>query len=228
MRRPLALILGVGLLAASCGGEAALSTGTTQPGGSTSTTEAGSTGSTAPVTTTTPATTPSIEPGTLASLTEGRVEDPLMGSGWHELEWADDAHTRLASSRSTSGDGGEADLLTVAAWDPPPSTSGLAPGQVLVDVFLGSPSMDIVPSAIVLYTPGGEGFEATVVIDGASVEAALLETTDYAVAAPASPVAVELVPAAFDVTTATVTGMVTVVDLEAGGGAAYQGEVRCD
>jgi len=237
MGKALALILSLGLLAAACGDDDTLTTDGSQSETSV-TTEAASTGSTDPTATETTEvtgttgvvepTTPAIEPGTLAALSMGKVQDPLMDSGWHRLDWADDAHTVLQSRRSTTGDAELLDMLDIVAWDPYPTATGLAADQVLVNAFIAFPSMEVGPSAIVVYTPGGEGFEATIVIDDASVEAALLETTDYAAAALDGLAVVEFVPAIFDLDASVITGMVEILDMDDGFETAYEGEIECD
>lgn len=231
MRKALALMLGLGLLVAACGDGSALTTATT--GGTTSTTAASSettattdAGSVETTTTTEPG-PPAPAPGTLAALTEGEVEDPLMGSGWHTLQWGDDAYTILESRRSTTGDAGFLDLLDMVSWEPAPAVTGLAPDQVLVHAFIAFPSMDIPPHALVVYSPGGQGWEPALVIDDASIETALLETTDYAAVAPAGPAVVDFTTTSLDMSTSTFVGTVRVTDLGSFE-TAYEGEVSCD
>ena len=69
--------------------------------------------------------------------------------------------------------------------------------------------------------------EAIVVIDDASLEAALLETTDYEAAAPDGEAQFEFVPTIFDTTASMVTGMLTVIDFDESE-VAYEGEIECD
>jgi len=231
MRKALALMLSLGLLAAACGGGSTLASETTEGTTSTTATVPESTvttdGGSAATTATTDPGPPAPAPGTLASLTEGEVDDPLMGSGWHTLEWGDDGYTVLESSRSTTGDAEFLDLLDVVSWDPAPAVTGLAADQVLVHAFIAFPSMDIPPHALVVYSPGGRGWESALVIDDASVETALLETTDYAAVAPAGPAVVDFTPTSLDMTSSTFVGMVRVVELDTYE-TAYEGEVSCD
>jgi peptidoglycan hydrolase-like protein with peptidoglycan-binding domain len=239
MRKVSALILTMGLVAAACGDETPLATestvastvatteGTTETTVATDTTE--TTETTDTTATTAPATTEPAapEPGTLAALSAAPVEDPLMGSGWHDLAWVDDAQTVLQSPRSVTDSGELLDLLTLTAWDPAPATAGLAADQILVNAWVDYPSMDIIPWAAVLYTPGADGFEATVVIDPDSIEAALLETTDYAAAAPGEPIVMGFTLSAFDLSTSRIIGIV-MVNAFGSADTAYEGEIECD
>ncbi|MCJ7725749.1 MAG: peptidoglycan-binding protein [Acidimicrobiia bacterium] len=231
MRKALALTLSLGLFFAACGDGSTLATETSA--GTSSTTEAAAAttettdGGSVETTATTDPGPPAPDPGTLAALTEGEVEDPLMGSGWHSLEWGDDAYTVLESPRSTTGDAEFLDLLDVVAWEPAPATTGLAPDQVLVHAFIAFPSMDIPPHALVVYSPGGQGWEPALVLDDLSIETALLETTDYVAAAPAGPALVDFNPTSLDMTTFTFIGMVRVLELDSYE-TAYEGEISCD
>jgi hypothetical protein len=90
------------------------------------------------------------------------------------------------------------------------------------------PSSDAPPSAIVVYGPGVEGFDALIVVDSEMVEAALLETTDYAAAAPDGPAVISLAPTEFDAAGMTFVADVRVDDADDPGEAAYEGEIACD
>jgi len=234
MRKALAVTLSLALLAAACGDDDTLDSGASPPESSIATTEAVPTGSTTSGTTEPGGATestlpppPAAEPGSLAALAKGKVEDPLMGSGWHRLDWGDDAHTVLESRRSTTGDADYIDLLDLVAYETPPTVTGLAAADVLVKAFIAFPSMEVGPSALVVYTEGAEGWEASLVIADAAIEEALLETTDYAAAAPDGPALVEFTPTSLDTTISMVVGTIVVTDADLFE-LAYEGEIQCD
>ena len=234
MRKLLTVILALGLVAAACGDDdGTVLTATTAASETTGTTSVPGTTSTAVTTNITETTDvvdpgpPAPDPGTLASLGEGRVEDPLMGSGFHQLVWSDDGHTVLVSRRSTTGAGEDLDMLALAALAPAPIVIGLGPDQVVVRAWLSNQSTDIIPSATVVYSPDGDDWAAAVVIDDLSVEAALLETTDYAAVAPDGPAAVSANVETLDLIAGTFTALVDVADPEEGWEQIYMGEIEC-
>jgi len=234
MRKLLIVILALGLVAAACGDDGGTAlTSTTAASETTGTTAAPDTTDTTTATETIDTTEavdpgpPVAESGTLATLGEGMVEDPLMGSGLHEMDWSDDGHTVLISRRSTTGAGDDLDMLALAALEPVPVVTGLGPHQVLVRAWLSNQSTDIIPSATVIYSPDGVDWAATVVIDDLSVEAALLETTDYAAVAPDGPAAVSANIETLDLIAGTFTALVDVADPEEGWEQVYMGEIEC-
>jgi len=211
------------VVATGCGDDAAPSASTTAP---TTTTTIAETSTTSPEPVTTTTTPPVPEPGTLGSLTTMEVEDPLMGSGFHDLAWADDALTFLSSSRPTTGVEGE-DLIAMSAVESEAVVTGLDVGQVVVRVWLAFTSFDVPPSAVVVYTPGPGRFEATTVIDDVSLEAALRGTTDYAAVAPAGEPQLVFTVLTLDMVTGLLIARVTVRDIDAGQ-TVYEGEISCD
>lgn len=231
MRKLLTVILALGLVVTACGDDGGtVLTTTTVASETTDTTSASDTTSATGTTETTEVVDPGPaipEPGTLATLDNGRVEDPLMGSGLHRLHWWDAEHTVLISRRSTTGAGEDLDMLALAAPDPAPVVTGLAPGQVLVRAWLSNQSTDIIPGATVVYSPDGDDWAATVVIANVSVEAALLDTTDYAAVAPDGPAAVDAIVETLDLIAGTFTALVDVADPEEGWEQIYEGEIEC-
>jgi hypothetical protein len=195
------------------------------------------TASTAPETTapqTTQTTEPAGEqavPGTLASLATAPVEDPLYGSGYHQMGWGSEEDLLLLSDGPiiSTGDpqlGG--DRLAIEGFESPPAVGGLASDQVLVSARVFLPSGAESPSALVVYGPGSEGFEAVTVIHSDSFEAALLETTDYAAVAPGGPVEMWYTPTEFDAAGRTLVTGIRVAERSDPGEAVYEGEIACD
>jgi len=237
MRKLLVVILVLGMVAAACGDDGGTALTATIVASETTATTA------APDTTSTVATTDTIdttdatevidpgplapEPGTLATLDRGRVQDPLMGSGLHRMDWSDDGHTVLISRRSTTGAGEDLDMLALAALAPAPVVTGLGSEQVLARAWLSSQSTDIIPSATVVYSPDGEDWAAAVIIDDLSVETALLETSDYAAVAPDGPAAVSANVETLDLIAGIFTALVDVTDPEEGWEQIYMGEIEC-
>ncbi len=164
--------------------------------------------------------------GTLADYSGHLFEDPFMDTGFYAMEWHDERHV-LVSRDSIMGSGPGLDLLGLAAIEPPPAITGLSGNQLLLEAWVDNYTADIVPLAIVLYTRDPSGWVATAVIDGASVEAALLLTTDYDAIAPDGPVAVETEVSVFDWASRRFSAAVSVFDYTAGFDLAYEGEIEC-
>ncbi len=163
---------------------------------------------------------------TLAGFVEFVFEDPLMSSGFQPMDWREDLQA-FVSRESISGSGPGLDLLAIGPLEPAPAVVGLERSHILARAWITSYTGDIVPNAIVLFRGGPAGWATRAVIDSASLETALLLTTDYDAVAPTGPVAVETYLSLFDWTSGVFRAAVAVFDYSAGFELAYEGEIEC-
>lgn len=227
MSRRIVLLWVLGMVLTSC-------TGSAEEGSPTTVT-------TAPVSTTAPpssSTTTTMAPGPadtlgadladpeIVDLSGQLFEDPLAGSGMHRMA-LDDERGVLLSEDSLMGSGAGQDLLGLGPVLPPPQTSGIDPYQVLLEAWIDGYTGDIVPTATVLYTLDEDGWFVTSSIPSAAVEAALLDTTDYAAVAPDGPVGVDTSVSVFDWTARLFRADVAVFDYLAEYRVVYEGEIEC-
>ncbi len=162
----------------------------------------------------------------VASLSGQLFEDPFMGTGLQQMS-LDDERGVLISDDPIVGTAAGVDLLGIGLMQPEPIMTGIGPDQRLVETWIDNYSGDIAPTAIVLYTLAPDGWVATAVIDSASLEAALLQTTDYDAAAPAGPVGIDASVMTFDWTARIFSAAVAVFDYSAGFDLVYEGEIEC-
>lgn len=163
---------------------------------------------------------------TIASLSGQLFEDPFMGTGFRQMTLLDERGVLVSDDPIIGTDVG-VDLLGIGPILPPPVVTGIEPSQLLVEAWIDNYTGDIVPTAIVLYTLAPDGWVATAVIDSASLEAALLQTTDYDAAAPAGPVGIDAFVLTFDWTARVFSARVAVVNYLAGFELVYEGEIEC-
>ncbi|MEE9206318.1 MAG: peptidoglycan-binding domain-containing protein [Acidimicrobiia bacterium] len=167
----------------------------------------------------------------MASLSGQLFEDPFMGTGFQQLNLDDERGVLISAVPIVATDAADdllgADLLVISLIQPEPIMTGIGPNQRLVEAWIDNYTGDIVPTAIVLYTLAPDGWVATAVIDSASLEAALLQTTDYDAAAPAGPVGIDVSVTAFDWTARIFSARVAVFDYSAGFDLVYEGEIEC-
>jgi len=162
----------------------------------------------------------------VASLSGQLFQDPFMGTGFQLMSLYDERGV-LVSEASIVGSGPGVDLLGIGPLLPEPIATGLGPDQMLFESWIDNYSGDLVPTAIVLYSRTADGWVATAVIDSASVEAALLLTTDYAAAAPAGPVAIQMSLSEFDWTVRLFRAGVSAFDYFEEFELVYEGEIEC-
>ncbi|MBP1632697.1 MAG: putative peptidoglycan binding domain protein [Acidobacteria bacterium] len=218
--RRLAVVLLALLLTAACGGgDSALTTSTTSPG---TTTTASTTSTSSTTTTTTSTTAPDTNP--LAPLLADPVADPFGATGHHAMEYASEARDSVVSQDTLDAGGGR---LTLALFDLPPTTTGIAADQILLEAWIDPSAGPVAPRAIVLYGLGVGGWNPYVTIDAASIMSYLETTTDYQARHITGPVSLSLTPSVFDWT--GTAHLVTRVGVFASGSdvAAYAGEIEC-
>jgi len=177
-----AMAIALALIAAACGGDDAVTT-TTADAATTTTAATSTTG--APVA------------GPLDGLASMSVEDPLLGSGFNEMGWANDAHTALVTTMPVDGPGGTG-VIQITALSGEPATTGLDESHRLLSVAVLDYSGDTAPAAIVLYSLAGTVWEATIPIVSTDLLTLLEGTTDYAAVAPDGPVTLGGVLVSFD------------------------------
>lgn len=228
MLRRIVLLWVLGMVLASCGeatdGESA-TTATTAPVSTTSTASSSSTSTTMAPSTSVTLGAELADPQ-IADLSGQLFEDPLMGSGMHRMTLLDERGV-LVSQDSIMGSGADLDLLGIGPILPPPEIIGLNPYQVLLETWVDNYTGDIVPTATVLFTLDEDGWFVTSAIQAAAVEAALLDTTDYAAVAPDGPVGVDTSVSVFDWSAGIFRADVTVFDYFAEYRVAYEGEIEC-
>lgn len=216
-RRLLLLLLAISLVVAACGdGDVATTTTTTTA----------ATTSTATTTTVAPSTT--VDTGPLAGFLAAPVQDTLLGTGYHQMQYGDEFGSYVVSVDSLTGSG-EADRLALAVLEPFPETTGVAADQMLVGAWVDNWTGDIAPTAIVLYTLGAEGWTAYVTITDAAVLGFLETTTDYQARMPDGPAIARtaLNTFAWSGGSAQFTGLVTVLDYVADYDQVFGGEIEC-
>ena len=168
IRRLAALITTLLLVTAGCGGTDA--TTSTAPA---STTMAGSSTTSAVTTSTAPATGP-LDP------LDGRlVEDPLYGSGYHELA-TDESGQFAYSVDPILGEAPDANLLGLGAL-PEVETTGIGEDILAVVAFVQNATAEAepAPAGLVLYGQGPEGWGVVVAITDPAILGFLETTTDY-------------------------------------------------
>lgn len=216
--RRLIAVLAVILMTAACGGgDGAETTTTTAP-----TTTMGTTTTEVVTTTTAPADT-----GPLAGLLAAEVADPVLGSGYHAMEYGDETRSYVVSQdHGVTNDGGR---LFLAPFDPAPATTGIGADQILLEAWVDPHNpATAAPRAIVLYGLGVGGWNAYVVVDAASVLEYLMTTTDYEARKPDGLPDVRTTPTSFDWTgSAHFIADVAVFEHPAGDTPAYTGQIEC-
>lgn len=214
----LAPIVALLVVAAACGDDSSGST--TVPTSPTTTTPA--------TTTTTEATTTTAGPtGTVSDMVGAMVEDPLMETGFHTMEWGDAEMTHLRSTMSLDGSDSESNRLAVGPVPSSPTESGVQEGSLLLSVWIENYDGDIVPRAVTLFTSDAEGWVAGPTLSRDNLLEFLETTTDYDAAAPAGPPLVNFQVTHFDGAGPTFVAGVTVTDHSDPDAEGYQGEVEC-
>jgi hypothetical protein len=215
--------LGVALVMTACGDD-------DDGGGGTITTAASTTvPSTSGETSTTVATSTTIDTGPLAGLVGLPVQDTLLDTGFHEMQYVDDAHSYLVSVDSLTGGDPAVDRLAVGVLAPPPTTSGIAGDQILAAVWVDNWAGDIAPTGIALYTVGVAGWTAIASIEDDEILGFLDTTTDYTARRPDGPPVLQAVYSQFDWTgSAHFLAGVSVFDLFIPDAAAeFEGQIEC-
>jgi len=218
--RRLIVVLAALLMTAACGGgDGAETTTTAAP-----TTTAATTTTTDIATTTT--TTAPADTGPLTGLLADPVDDPLLGTGYHAMEYGDEAHSYvLSTDGSVTNDGGR---LALAPFGPLPATTGIGADQILLEAWIEPFPGGVAPRAIVLYGLGVGGWNPYVVVDAASILEYLTTTTDYEVRKPDGLPDVRTTPTSFDWTgSAHFIADVAVFEHPAGEAPAYEGQIEC-
>lgn len=212
VRRPVALVV-FALLMAACGGDSGSTTSTVA---STSTTTAAeATTSEATTTTTTPLT------GTVQDVVGRALEDPLLGTGFHEMEWEG---SFARSVESIDGSSGDVNRLAVAPLVPAPRVEGLPAGALLLEVWIEAYDGDVEPRGVAVFVLGEDGWEARGTVTAADVFAFVETTTDYEARRISGPAELE-----FDVTSwgEPEHGFRADVRVLEGASVGYEGEVEC-
>lgn len=114
------------------------------------------------------------------------------------MEWADGAMTYLRSATSIDGSDSTANRLAVGPLAPGPTIGGLAPGALLLAVWIDDYDGDIVPNGVAVFSEGPIGWNAGATITTASLLEYLETTTDYEAAQPNGPPLVTFNLAQFD------------------------------
>jgi hypothetical protein len=222
--RRLIVVLAAILMTAACGGgDGAETTTTTAP---TTTAATTTTDIVTTTTTTAPADTGPADTGPLTGLLADPVDDPLLGTGYHAMEYGDEAHSYVVSKDTgVTNDGGR---LVLAPFDPAPATTGIAADQMLLEAWIEPFPGGVAPRAIVLYGLGVGGWNPYVTIDAAAILAYLETTTDYTVRAPGGPADVRTIPTSFDWTgSAHFIAGVAVFSYPDEADPAYEGQIEC-
>ncbi|HSM01751.1 MAG TPA: peptidoglycan-binding protein [Acidimicrobiia bacterium] len=154
------------LIATSCGDDSGgiISSTTTAAGGTT---------------TTVADTTTTVDARPLAAFDGRLVEDPLYGSGFYEMEVAEEGTFAYSLAPVTGGTPG-ANLLAIATPDGV-ETSGLTADLVPLVAWVQQPTDDVQPTnvAVALYREGANGWEVAAALTDAAVLGFLETTTDY-------------------------------------------------
>lgn len=178
--RLVALVAALVLVAAACGDDTAT---TTSSIATTTTTAASST--TVESTTTTTATP--VAAGTIEDVLGMMMEDPLLGTGFHEMEWEGNF---AWSTASIDGSPGELNRLAARDIEPTPAIMGLPPMSLLLDVWIQNVDSDIIPNGSAVFSLTEEGWAATHVVTSGMVFGFIETTTDYMVDPVEGPVQV--------------------------------------
>ena len=175
------------------------------------------------------ATSTTIDTGPLAGLVGLPVQDTLLDSGFHEMQYVDEAHSYLVSVDSLTGGDPAVDRLAVGVLAPPPTTSGIAGDQILAAVWVDNWAGDIAPTGIALYTVGVAGWTAIASIEDDEILGFLDTTTDYTARRPSGPPVLQAVYSQFDWTgSAHFLAGVSVFDLFIPDAAAeFEGQIEC-
>jgi peptidoglycan hydrolase-like protein with peptidoglycan-binding domain len=211
------VLIALSLAVAGCGDDS-VSTTSTAVGAST-------TVGVETATTETTATTVAPLTGTVQDVIGQMVEDPLFGSGAHLMEWEG---TFAWSTTSIDGTTSELNRLAVNDITPPPATLGLAPGTLLLQVWIQNYDGDIIPSGVAVFTPSSDGWSASSVITSDAVFAFIETTTDYQADPVEGPVQVAFTVNSFDATAGpTFRADVSVFDYFNDSELAFVGEIEC-
>jgi len=153
------------MVAATCGDDSASPATTTTTSDSTTTTVA--------------ATTTTVDSRPLAALDGRPVEDPLYGTGFHEVA-VDEPGTFAYSLVPITGDTPGANLLGIG-MPFAVATTGLGDDLVALIAWVHEPTVDSepTPAALVVYREGVDGWEIVVAFTDAAILGFLETTTDY-------------------------------------------------
>jgi hypothetical protein len=220
--RRCAVVLAALLLTAACGGAGSGITTTAV----TTTTAASTTTVDSVVTTTTSSTLPP-DTGPLAGLLAAEVADPVLGSGYHAMEYGDETRSYVVSQDAdATNEGGR---LFLAPFDPAPATTGIGADQMLLEAWIDPHNpATAAPRAMVLYGLGVGGWNPYVTVGADDILAYLLTSTDYQARQPEGPVDVRTIPTVFDWTgSAHFVADVAVFAHPAGESPAYEGQIEC-
>ena len=219
MKRGMGVLLSVALVIAACGDD----------GGVITTAATTTVPSASGETSTTAATTTTIDSGPLAGLVGLPVQDTLLDTGFHEMEYVDEAHTYLVSVDSLTGGDPAVDRLAVGLLTPTPISTGIAGDQILAAVWVDNWSGDIAPTGVALYQIGVAGWTAVASVEDDEILGFLNTTTDYTARRPDGPPILQTVYSEFDWTgSAHFLAGVSVFDLFIPDAApAFEGQIEC-